>query len=449
MVTTPLFGNMRKHIIILSLLLSGSAFSQEMTFDKATRLGPGVNGEAEDINPRLSADGQRLYFTRAFHRKNRGGAKTGHDTWYSDKMEGVWTEAKNLAALNNRDNNAVVGINDEGNKLFLVNNYTAHPIREQGIAYSVNKNEKWASPVEMPIIIHLRDEHYGFYVTPDESVIVISMTGEDSKGNEDLYVSFKEGESYTAPKHLGNMVNTGGFEISPYLSPDKTILYFSSDGLGGAGSADIFYSKRLDESWTQWSTPVNLGENINSSAFDAYFFVDKNGRAYFSSDRNGGMSDIYQATGTLVTVNKEVEAEAVVTKEDEAGDGPIAGLVEPAPAPAVIIPSTRVIYFGFDKTDLTPGSLQELKQVYKSLMKEPRLVVELSGHADVRGDERYNDELSRKRAEAAKAYLISERIPGDRIKTNFYGEKAPLNKGNSSPDHSQDRRVEIMFKERR
>ena len=93
------------------------------------------------------------------------------------------------------------------------------------------------------------------------------------------------------------------------------------------------------------------------------------------------MSDIYQAKGTLVTGNKEVEAEAVVTKED---DGPIARLVEPAPTPAVIMPSTRVIYFGFDKTDLTPGSLQELKQVYKSLMKEPRLLVELSGHADVR-----------------------------------------------------------------
>jgi len=65
---------------------------------------------------------------------------------------------------------------------------------------------------------------------------------------------------------------------------------------GGYGGADVWMTRRLDDSWTNWSKPVNMGEKINSADFDAYFSIDASGEyAYFSSEKNShGKSDIYR-----------------------------------------------------------------------------------------------------------------------------------------------------------
>ena len=60
---------------------------------------------------------------------------------------------------------------------------------------------------------------------------------------------------------------------APFLSDNDDTLYFSSNGFGGFGDADIFYSLRNGNSWDSWSEPVNLGSVINSPKFDAYFTI--------------------------------------------------------------------------------------------------------------------------------------------------------------------------------
>ena len=92
---------------------------------------------------------------------------------------------------------------------------------------------------------------------------------------------------------MGNVLNTAGFEISPFLNKTQDTLFFSSNGLGGQGDADIFYSVKQG-SWTSWSKPVNLGSRINSPKFDAYFIYSGN-HLYWSSNRESELSDIYMA----------------------------------------------------------------------------------------------------------------------------------------------------------
>ena len=101
----------------------------------------------------------------------------------------------------------------------------------------------------------------------------------------------KTGSGWSSPQHMGDALNTSGFEISPFLSPGNDTLFFSSNGLGGQGDADIFYSVRQG-GWDQWSTPKNLGNVINSPKFDAYFSYSGD-QAFWSSNRDGELSDIY------------------------------------------------------------------------------------------------------------------------------------------------------------
>ena len=127
--------------------------------------------------------------------------------------------------------------------------------------------------------------------------MIFSMKAPDSRGQEDLYFTVKnKAGDWSKPRNMGATLNTTGFEISPFLSADKTRLYFSSNGHGGEGDADIYYSERLYGSWETWSIPVNLGKGVNSKKFDAYFSLYGDSVAYFSSNRDGRFSDLYRVS---------------------------------------------------------------------------------------------------------------------------------------------------------
>jgi outer membrane protein OmpA-like peptidoglycan-associated protein len=80
------------------------------------------------------------------------------------------------------------------------------------------------------------------------------------------------------------------------LAADNKTLYFNSNGHPGYGDADIYVTTRLDETWTNWSEPVNLGPVINSPEWDGYITIPASGEfAYFSSLKNSlGSDDIFK-----------------------------------------------------------------------------------------------------------------------------------------------------------
>jgi hypothetical protein len=183
-----------------------------------------------------------------------------------------------------------------GNTLYLLDTYDGKKDLVKGIAAAQRKGDDWESPVRIDVpTLDIEGDFYGFHMSDDETVMLISYKGPGSVGEEDLYVSVKSGMGWSAPVNLGTDINTTGFEMSPFLSKNKDTLYFASNGHGGQGDADIFYAVRSDLStWTSWKKPVNLGPKINSPKFDACFSYNGN-RLYWASDRDGDFSDIYTA----------------------------------------------------------------------------------------------------------------------------------------------------------
>ncbi len=122
------------------------------------------------------------------------------------------------------------------------------------------------------------------------------MEREDSKGERDLYVSFMSPDSsWTEPLNLGNVVNTANDESAPFLAADDKTLYFSSNGFSGYGMSDIYASKRLDDTWTNWSDPENLGPEINSPLEDLFFNIPASSDyAYYSRGVSDSNMDIFR-----------------------------------------------------------------------------------------------------------------------------------------------------------
>ncbi len=279
----------------LLLVCSSHLQAQLWKITEVEMMGTGVNTEAEESTPFFSNDGMILYFTRTFDPNNVGG-EWDQDIWFSIRgQENEYKIAENLKKLNNKFNNAVVGLSTDGNRIYLLDAYGGKKDQVKGLAVSEKDNKgNWQQPkrVEIPEL-QIEGDFFGFYVAPEEDVIIISYNGPESIGDEDLYVTEYQNGTWTSPMHLGNSINSSGYEIAPFLNKTKDTLYFSSNGFEGFGEADIFYSVREGNDWKSWSAPVNMGEPINSDKFDAYINISNN-IIYWSSNRNAKRSNIYR-----------------------------------------------------------------------------------------------------------------------------------------------------------
>jgi hypothetical protein len=143
------------------------------------------------------------------------------------------------------------------------------------------------------------------------------MNAPDSKGEEDLYITIKDAKgNWSKVKNLGPAINSTGFEIAPFLSADKQRLYFSSSGHDGYGDSDIYFSDRLYSSYETWSTPRNLGQTINTTGFDAYFSIYGDSLAFFSSNRNGGRSELY-STKVSVLAGPFIDRKKMLNRSEQ------------------------------------------------------------------------------------------------------------------------------------
>jgi outer membrane protein OmpA-like peptidoglycan-associated protein len=182
------------------------------------------------------------------------------------------------------------------------NNFKFWESRRVGGGWTVPKPVRITNPGN-------KDHYFTATISADGQTALIALSRNDSYGDMDIYVCFLKNGIWTEPKNLGPAINTYGLDSGPFLAADNKTLYFASDGLPGYGNEDIFVSKRLDDTWLNWSKPQNLGPGINSTGSDEYYSVPASGEyAYFHSTSNSiGEQDIFR-----IKLPKEAKPEPVV-----------------------------------------------------------------------------------------------------------------------------------------
>ena len=263
-----------------------------------------VNSDYSELNPLLSPDGKTLYFSRKNHPDNIGGTKDKEDIWYSElDSTGHWSLARNMGTnFNNKDPNfinSIQSVTPDGRSavMLLGNRYKKNGKMEAGVSISSNIGGTWSKPVPLNIKNDYNfNERANYFLTNNRKTLLMSVEREDSRGERDLYVSFMNTDStWTEPMNLGNVVNTANDESAPFLAADDKTLYFSSNGFSGYGLNDIYASKRLDDTWTNWSDPENLGPEINSPLEDLFFNVPASSEyAYYSRGVSDTNMDIFR-----------------------------------------------------------------------------------------------------------------------------------------------------------
>ncbi len=270
---------------------------QELAFDTVLEnLGENVNTRYIETRPVISSDGKTLFFARQDYPKNTGGTEDPQDVWYSpilDEKAQTWGVAKNLGGpINTGGSNGVASVSADGNTLLLINTYNPDgSIMPEGASISTRTKTGWSMPVKLNILNYYNNsnEVVDYFLTNTGKTLLLSVERNDGVGGQDIYVSFLQKFGvWSKPLNLGKTINTKKSDFAAFLAADGKTLFFASDGHRGYGKSDIFYSKRLDDSWQNWSTPLNLGPTINSKDWDAYYTVSAAGDyAYLVSTKNG------------------------------------------------------------------------------------------------------------------------------------------------------------------
>jgi OmpA-OmpF porin, OOP family len=263
-----------------------------------------VNSEYKELNPLLSPDGKTLYFSRSNHPENVGGVNDKEDIWYSElDSTGHWQLAKNMGPqFNNKGPNfvnTIRSITPDGKAAIMVlgNRYDNQNKMSAGVSITSNVSGTWSKPKALNIKNDYNlAEKANYFLADSRKTMLMSVQRADSHGDRDLYVIFMNADStWSEPLNLGDVVNTAAEESGPFLASDDKTLYFSSKGFSGYGGNDIYVSRRLDDSWKNWSEPENLGPEINSPLEDLFFNIPAaSDFAYYSRGVTETNTDIFR-----------------------------------------------------------------------------------------------------------------------------------------------------------
>lgn len=173
--------------------------------------------------------------------------------------------------------------------------FTGNQDSDENLYVASVKDKIWAEPVSISEKINSKENEGTATISADGRTLVFtSCGGRKGFGSCDLFISYKQGESWTSPQNLGLGVNSPEWDSQPSLSADGRTLYFVSDRKGSLGKRDIWVSK-LD-STNAWAKAVNMGNPVNTIEDDLSPFIHANGKTlFFASEGHVGMGglDLY------------------------------------------------------------------------------------------------------------------------------------------------------------
>ncbi|WP_200979035.1 OmpA family protein [Echinicola sp. 20G] len=234
-----------------------------------------VNTPYDEQQPVISSK-EELFLSVAYHPDNTGGGKDLGDVWYSKKNDfNQWQEARPVKSLSTSGYDLLIGFPDDQTALvYHDGKKKAHGIHQ----YKRVGETEWEYMFQLDFgSFRNNGRSFSARLHPSGEILVMSMNSYGSYGNEDIYVSFKQSNgNWSVPKNIGPAINSYEQEMTPFLSDDKQILYFSTNGHGTEEGRDIFYAQRLDNTWENWTKPKRLKDDINTRGVELSYFIDPN-----------------------------------------------------------------------------------------------------------------------------------------------------------------------------
>ena len=274
-------------------------------WSEPVNLGAAINTSGSDMNPTLSPDGLALYFA-----SNRPGGLGGNDLWVSRRAsaDGPWGAPVNLAALNTPGVDTAPAFSVDGHSLFFVSDRPGgNGLNDIWVSRRVAKDDDfaWEAPVHLGPEVNTEAVESGpeFLQTVEEGATSLYFVRQPAGGLFQIWAApvTARGEVIGTASPVSELWHPTGGSVGPTVRADgREIIFFSGAQSGGSGNTDLWTATRRSVH-EPWEAPRNLGEPVNSAAFDQQPSLSNDGRTLvFVSNRPGGFGglDIWMSTRT-------------------------------------------------------------------------------------------------------------------------------------------------------
>jgi outer membrane protein OmpA-like peptidoglycan-associated protein len=464
-----------------------------------------VNSASADYGPSLNMNNDLLIFTSKRKKVDETIILTeDEDLFFSRKdIYGTWSKAKPIKNLNSHYNEGSPCISSDGKTLVFSRCFAPEGFGHCDLFIAtLNEDSIWSTPVNMGSNVNSVswDSHPSLSHKGDTLYFASDRLG--GFGLSDIYYTSKNQQGNWLPaKNAGPVINTRHNDVSPFFHPVYDMLYFSSQGqLYNFGEFDIYKSYKVDSYWTE---PQNIGPLVNGRGSEFYFTIDSDSEHLFyarSSTRDLNKQDIYsfplpmsaqplatttvsgnltdsltgapfQGIVSIIDLDQGLEVAPKYLKPDGSFefelvdqrnyllilqgddffrieevfflDGPIE--LNQVTEPLASRMKFESIEFDVGKADLKTEMYADLNKVVNFLYDNIEFKVKISGHTDSLGDPAQNLELSTKRAQNIRDYIvIFAGIIEDRVVAEGYGDTLPIVEEElTEEDRALNRRVEF------
>ncbi|RZK11533.1 MAG: flagellar motor protein MotB [Flavobacterium sp.] len=457
-----------------------------------------INTKMHEGNAVFTKDGNTVYFTR---NNSKNGKKLKNkqkisnlQIYKAEFVEGRWTNIISLPFNNEDYSTEHPALSNDEKTLYFASDMPGSLGSFDIFSVKINDGA-FETPKNLgPKINTAKKEQFPF-VSKDEK-FYFSSNGHFGYGSIDVFVSKIDNETFSKPENVGLPVNSGYDDFAFNIDSDTKQGYFSSNRLEGQGGDDIYSlletKPLIIEDCKQYIAGIitdadtklplenaivvlqdankQLLETITTTADGTFRFTvgcETNYTVLSSKEK-------YTKDSRLIKINKErlktndasmaLKSEELLKKEEQIAatlqaetkkKEKIATLL--ATEKDVVrdkdrlLIKTEPIYFDYDLWYIRKESKPILNRVIEIMKKYPEMVIEIGSHTDARGNNKYNLDLSSKRAASTRTYFIQQGIPAKRIFSKGYGETVQIVKcipedSCSEEQHELNRRSEFVIK---
>jgi outer membrane protein OmpA-like peptidoglycan-associated protein/tetratricopeptide (TPR) repeat protein len=493
-------GNYRKGVYEFAVAFEIKHPLNQYVFEP-NNLGDAINSNALEYFPSLTIDGKKFIFTRR--------VKGDEDFYESNFSDGKWSKAEPLEGKVNTDQNeGAQNISQDGTCIVFTGCNYPQGYGSCDLYISYKTKQGWSEAENLGAMVNTDFWESSPSLSPDKQAIYFSSNQPGGYGGKDIWVTHRNIKGkWGSPENLGPEVNSSGDESCSFMYADNQTLFFNSTGHQGYGQADLFFSKKLNDS--TWSKAENLGYPINTIDEEGSLIVAADGKtAYYASDRGDSKAgldlfsfqlrqdlqppkilwvkgQVYDAknknglpssveltdikTGQLMSKVQTDETGNFLTTlpvgndyafnvnrkgylfysenynlNDRSIDSIFTANIPLQPIEAGAAIVLKNIFFDSKKTELSPESTVELNKLIQLLKDNQQLKILITGHTDNIGKAADNELLSNGRAESVIRYILATKLfSKDRLQSKGMGANQPIADNSTEKGRAANRRTEM------
>lgn len=405
----------------------------------------------------LSTDGNMLFVSMDDRRKGYG----SFDLFYSQKVDGQFSQLRNLGkTINSSKKDIQPNLSADGNTLYFVSDRNGG-MGGTDIYKTTLVDSKWSNPVLLDTTFNTPYNEESPFIHPDGKTFYYRSDGRVGMGDFDIYVTRKDGDTWSTPENIGYPINTETSQGALFVDIHGQKAYYASDE--GLDNLDIF---EFDLPYEFQPEPVTyllvrVTDKDRNPLQSTLMITDlaTGEETQLMTDGTTGEQSTILDTGKSYAITIKSEGytfySAHVDLLDEAS-AEVPYIYEATLDRIVIAESTSQetvsepirlsnIFFNSGEFVLLSTSNTEIQNLVNLLHQNPDTSIQIQGHTDDVGQDIDNMVLSEKRAQAVYDAVVAQGIDRSRLAYKGFGETTPIADNATEEGRRQNRRTEFVI----